>query len=208
MKAKKTFADLFFDFRIALVKMSWRCTCGVTWRSWRLRRWKARETSRDSISYLGWLGFSGLGIGPADVNSKLTTTYLEDEVVTALKEIGPTKASGNDGFPALFFQKYWHIVRRDVNDFCLKVLNEGMDFDMLNMTNIVLISKIPNPTNLVNFKPISICNVLYKLIAKMIVNHFKGVSNACIDKSQSAFVPRRFISNNVLLAYEILLMFR
>ncbi|MBA0553592.1 hypothetical protein Golob_012762 [Gossypium lobatum] len=64
-----------------------------------------------------------------DVNSKLTTTYLVDEVITTLKEIGPTKAFRDDGFLALFSQKYWHIVGRDVIYFYLNVLNEGMDFD-------------------------------------------------------------------------------
>ncbi|KAA3470305.1 hypothetical protein EPI10_016023 [Gossypium australe] len=77
-----------------------------------------------------------------------------------------------------------------------------MDFDPLNVTNILLIQKIPYPTNLASCRPISLCNV------NMIVNHFKDVLDACIDKPQSAFVLGRLISNNVLLAYEILHTFR
>ncbi|KAK5811201.1 hypothetical protein PVK06_026525 [Gossypium arboreum] len=72
-----------------------------------------------------------------DVNSKLTTTYLEDEVVTTLKEIGPTKAFGDNGFLTLFFQKYWQIVGRNVIDFCLKVLNEGILERYLGLPNMI-----------------------------------------------------------------------
>lgn len=118
--------------------------------------------------------------------------------------MAPTKAFGDDGFPTLFFQNYWNIVDSDVTKFCLKVLNNGMDFDEINFTNIVFIPKIPHPTNLFNFLRISLYNVLYKLIAKMIVNRFKKVLNTCLDESQSAFVPNRLIFDNMLFAYETL----
>lgn len=60
-------------------------------------------------------------------------------------------------------------------------------------TNIVLIPKIFHPTNLENFRPISLCNVLYKLVAKMIVNRVKEILYVFIDSVQSAFVLWRLI---------------
>lgn len=86
----------------------------------------------------------------------------------------------------------------------MQVLNEGLDFKPLNVTNIVLIPKILNPSNLKNFKPISLCNVLYKVITTMIVNWLKYVISKCINNSQSAFTLGRLIFDNVLVAYEIL----
>lgn len=73
--------------------------------------------------------------------------FCVEEVSIALKEMGPTKAPDNDGFPVIFYQKFWHIVGKDVGEFCLKVLNEGIDISSANSTNIVLLPKIPHPTN-------------------------------------------------------------
>lgn len=58
------------------------------------------------------------------------------------------------------------------------------------------------------FQPISLCNLIYKIITKAIVNCFKEVLDLYIDSSQSAFVPSMLISDNVLIAYEILHTFK
>ncbi|KAA3469876.1 reverse transcriptase [Gossypium australe] len=88
------------------------------------------------------------------------------------------------------------------------VLNGSKVLDSLYITNIVLILKIPHPLNLKNFSPISLCTVLYKLIVKMIANRFQWVLEGCIDSAQSAFVLGRLISDNILVAYEVLYSFK
>lgn len=79
-----------------------------------------------------------------------------------------------------------------------------MEASLINLTNIVLIPKISNPSNMTHFRPINLCNFLYKFLAKAIANRFKGVIGKCIVVAHIAFVPERLISDNVLLAYEIL----
>ncbi|KAA3487457.1 reverse transcriptase [Gossypium australe] len=108
--------------------------------------------------------------------------------------MGPPKAPGTDG--------------KDVATFCLRILNDGNDFDSINLMDIVLIPKILNPTSLVNFRPISLCTVIYKIVVKTIANRLQEVTVRCIDSAQSAFIFGRLIYDNVLLAYEILHTFR
>ncbi|KAA3466682.1 reverse transcriptase [Gossypium australe] len=137
-------------------------------------------------------------------NEFLVSSFTTEDIQVALKEMGPTKAPGADGFPALFFQRYWHIVGKEVTDSCLGVLNDKRPVEDFNKTDVVLIPKILRPTKMINFRPISLCTVVYKVIAKAIVHRLQTVIDKCIDKVQSAFIRGRLISDNVLLAYEIL----
>lgn len=122
--------------------------------------------------------------------------------------MGPTKVPEIDGFQALFFQRYWHIVGSDVINFCLGILNEGKSFESTNETKVVLIPKVSNPRNLANFKPISLCMVIYKIVAKVVANRLQGVIGKCINNAQSVLVPGHLISDNVILAYKLLNTFR
>ncbi|KAA3489697.1 reverse transcriptase [Gossypium australe] len=142
------------------------------------------------------------------MNQSLTTPYTEAEIAEALKGMGPTKASDFDGFLVIFYQKFWHIISKDTSEFCLDMLNHGHSLDEINITQLVLIPKTANPINQKNFHPISLCTMIYKIIAKSIANRLQKVLDGCIDDSQSAFVPGKLITNNVLLVYEVLHSFK
>ncbi|GMI66103.1 hypothetical protein HRI_000279600 [Hibiscus trionum] len=142
-------------------------------------------------------------ITPA-MNKNLLLPFNAADIYCALKGMTPLKASGQDGYPALFFQHYWHIVGNEVSDFCLKFLNESGDLYAINGTNVVLIPKVPNPISITQFRPISLCNVLYKIIAKAIVNRLCALLDVCTDTTQGAFVPGCHITDNILIAYEVL----
>lgn len=86
----------------------------------------------------------------------------------------------------------------------LKFLNGGGMEQSLNHTFVALIPKVTDPKTVSDYKPISLCNVLYKIIAKTLANRLKLVLNDIISKNQSAFVPGRFIYDNIIVAYEVL----
>ena len=99
-----------------------------------------------------------------DMNESLTRVFTREEVVTALKQIHPTKAPGPDGMSVIFYQRYWDIVGSSVTNMVLNVLNNNLPISEINKTNISLIPKKNNPTKMTDFCPISLCNVIYKLI--------------------------------------------
>ena len=139
-----------------------------------------------------------------NMNKVLLQKFTGKEVHDALFQMHPTKAPGPDGMNALFYQKFWHIVGIDITDAILEFLNNGQLLKSVNYTQISLILKIKSPELMSQFRPISLCNVLYKIISKVLANRFKTVLTHVISDSQSAFVPGRLITDNILVAFESL----
>jgi hypothetical protein len=72
-----------------------------------------------------------------------------------------------------------------------------------NETIVVLTPNVQNPDCLKYLRPISLCNVVYKLISKVIANRLKTILGEIVSPNQSAFVTGRLISDNMILAYEM-----
>lgn len=86
----------------------------------------------------------------------------------------------------------------NVTTMVLNVLNLNMSITELNKTNISLIPKINNTTRFTKFQLISLCNVVYKLISKVMANRLKGILLHVITKNLSTFTSERLIIDNVI----------
>ena len=110
-----------------------------------------------------------------EMNHDLIKDFSAEEVRTALRQMHPTKAPGPDGMSAIFYQKYWDIVGIDVTNMVLNVLNSNVSLHDINDTYITLVPKVNMPSKMKDFRPISLSNVAYKLISKVLANHLKSV---------------------------------
>lgn len=109
---------------------------------------------------------------------------------------------GPNGMSPIFFQKYWDVVGTNVVNSVLQTLRTLVMPNGLNETFICLIPKVNYPQKITEFRPISLCNVVYKLVSKVLANRLKKILPEVISESQSAFVPGRQITDIVLVAFE------
>ena len=137
-----------------------------------------------------------------EMNDDLSLEFHEGEVRKALKQMYPLKAPGPDGMPPLFYQHFWSTCGCVVCNIVLAFLNHGISPPNFNQTHVVLIPKVKEPKLVTDFRPISLCNVIYKIASKAIANRFKRILPSIISDSQRAFVHGRLITDNVLVTFE------
>ena len=142
-------------------------------------------------------------ISPA-TNQTLISMPSEEEIKKACFDIHADKAPGPDGFSASFFESNWATVGQNIilevqSFFASSILPAN-----INLTHIRLIPKIASPQKMVDYRPIALCTVFYKIISKLLSKRLQPVLQDIVSENQSAFVPKRAITNNVLITHEVL----
>lgn len=99
------------------------------------------------------------------------------------------KAPGPDDFMVLFFQKYWTTVRGEVISMVKHFFSNGYMLKKLNHSFIALIPKHGSLVNISQFRPISLCNVCYKVISKILATRLKEVLPKLISCNQMPLSP-------------------
>ena len=160
-------------------------------------------TTRNSVIEEGSLSFIPRLVTD-EINEKLMGEFMEWEIQKALDQMAPLKAPGPDRMPPLFYQHFWGIMNREVTSTILAWLNSGKLPYPVNHTFVTLIPKVKNLVSVSQYRPISLCNVLYKIFSKVLANKLKKFMLDLITEHQSTFAKNRLISDNVLVAFETL----
>ncbi|KAM2227925.1 hypothetical protein ACFXTI_014684 [Malus domestica] len=139
------------------------------------------EIKHETVGYFQSLLGSDFALPSFEVNlADLVTNPISTEVVTAIiREVSgdefckvcfslkANKALGPDSFNAFFFQKAWPIIGDQIILAIQEFFNSTRLLRELNTTIITLVLKVPNPSSMGDFRPISCCNILYKIISKL-----------------------------------------
>ena len=126
------------------------------------------------------------------------------DIKQALFDMALYKAPREDGFCAGFYQTMWDIVGASLYSFCCRFFETGILPDGVNNTLLTLIPKVTHPELLTYFRPISPCNVGYKVIGKAMTNRLRAITPCLVAPTQSCFVPGRQIVDNILIYHEVL----
>lgn len=150
-----------------------------------------------------------LGVLPTDIelpqmstNHKeaLAAPFSELDVFNTLKGMAKNKSPGPDGLPVEFYLATWQIVGQEVTAGILHFFKTRHLPRIINSAAIALVAKNHSASSVGDYRPISCCNVLYKCITKMLTYRLKLILPSIISQCQSAFVPKRSIGDNIMLA--------
>eukprot|EP00253_Pinus_taeda_P017362 PITA_17362 len=138
----------------------------------------------------------------SSMNRSLEAEINKEEVKKALFDMDPDKAPGPDGFSARFLQVCWPIIEKDLFKMIQKSQNSQKIGGSTNSAFLALIPKEKGANNFSRFRPISLCNIGYKLITKIIVNRLKPILPRIIPENQGGFIQGRQIMDNFTLVQE------
>ena len=125
--------------------------------------------------------------------AKCEGLITEREVIKVLKDMKNGKSPGTDGYTAEFYKFFW----KDIGNFVLESLNESFNTGELQGV-ITLLPKDNKPREMIkNWRPITLLNVDYKLLAGVLASRMKEVLPGIIQNEQKGFLKNRYIGENI-----------
>lgn len=141
-------------------------------------------------------------VNPCLQNLELPFTL--EEVELAVMQLANNKASGPDGIPNEFLKIYWQDIKNEVYQLVLNFYDHKLDLWQYNEANIIMVPKVESPWFTSDFRPISVLNIIPKLLAKILSNRLRVKLPDLISINQTAFVHGRQIAENFVTTREII----
>ncbi|KAK4263572.1 hypothetical protein QN277_028965 [Acacia crassicarpa] len=135
-------------------------------------------------------------------NASLMRPVTNQEIEESVFQVGAHKAPGPDGYSAVFYHAAWKEISNEVCGMVKDIFEGKSGLSQINATNIVLIPKVDKPEEVHHFRPLGLCNVSYKIIAKILTNRMKDILSRIISPHQRAFIKGRMIQDNLILTHE------
>ena len=136
--------------------------------------------------------------------ARMGRDITETELLNTIKSLPNNKTPGEDGLPAEFYKIFWV----DIKSILLNSYKYLYEKGHLSITQkrglLCLIPKKPDPLFLKNWRPLSLLNQDYKILAKLIAERIKLVLPYLIDEDQTGFLKGRYIGQNIVIIFDII----
>lgn len=141
-------------------------------------------------------------------NEALCCIPTPEEIKSILFLMHNLKMLGPNDFPVAFYKSYWLVVREAVIKAVTSFFTDGSITKEINSSLIILISKVPNPLSFKKYRPINLCNMIYKIISKILVSRIRPLLHRFISPCQSVFMLGCWIAKNQEIVQELLHSFK
>jgi len=135
-------------------------------------------------------------------NNMLTMLPSREEIYNVVFSLNKEGAPGPDGFGAIFYQSFWDIIKKDVENAVLEFFTSSWMMPNFNANTIILIPKIPNADTVSNYRPIALANFKYKIITKILADRLASIMPIIISTEKKGFIRGRQIKDYICLASE------
>jgi retron-type reverse transcriptase len=143
-------------------------------------------------------------IQPTQDLEELSVPFTKEEIDNVIKSMPVDKAPGPDGFNGQFLKSSWHIIKHDIYKLCDDFYEGNLDPESINMGHITLISKVPTPESINDYRPITLLNCVLKIITKLLADRLQKVVLRIVHKNQYGFLKGRNIQDCLAWAFEFI----
>lgn len=134
----------------------------------------------------------------------MTKAFTIEELEVVVKGMRDGSGRGPDGFSAVFFKYFWGELKGTLLEILQDLRGGHLDLSRLNYGILTLIPKVKGATNIRQFRPICLLNVVYKIVTKTLTLRLNKIIDKLISPNQTAFIPGRYILDGVVVIHEVM----